>query len=324
MTPSCPYLRPKLLANLDKLNAITQAGEGKQKHTDPGPSGAADSTPAPGPDPDGGQGVLGTDGTDLSGGDNNDESEFENGETDNSEMYHRLPEEGEGEGEGEDAGMTDTATYSTAQRVQGTGFYSDEEAMNRMRELDREEDWEEGAEGAGVEAGLDLAPLSSLPGGASERVMVSEEVEFNDDCDDDNDRDEEDDDDEAEEGYEVGEEYGVDYNCEVDEEEEDEDDEDEDEDDQFDSHDDGRDEDSEGDGEGGADGEGDSEEDGEPGGGLVPESDREVLYYAMLHCTALCYITALNRTTALYYTVLYFTVLCYTVTLYYTVLPYTM
>ena len=47
-------------------------------------------------------------------------------------------------------------------------------------------------------------------------------------------------------------------------------------------------------------------------------------YYAMLHCTALCYITALNRTTAQYYTVLYFTVLCYTVTLYYTVLPYTM
>jgi hypothetical protein len=199
-------------------------------------------------------------------------------------MYHRLPEEGEGEGEGEGSRQTDTATFSGSQRVQGTGFYSDEEAMNMMRELEREEDWEDGTEGAGGEAGLDLAPLSTLPGGASERVMVSDEVEFNDDCDDDNDREEdEEDDDEGEEGEGEGEEsYGIaNYNC--DEDEDEEEDEDEDEDDQFDSHDDGRDEDSEGDGDGGADGDGDSEEDGEPSDDLLPESDREVLHYTVLY-----------------------------------------
>jgi hypothetical protein len=208
-------------------------------------------------------------------------------------MYHRLPEEGEGEGEGEGSRQTDTAAYSGSQRVQGTGFYSDEEAMNMMRELEREEDWEDGTEGVGGEAGLELAPLSTLPGGASERVMVSDEVEFNDDCEDDNDREEDeedDDDDEGEEGEGEGEEsYGIaNYNC--DEDEEEDEDEDEDEDDQFDSHDDGRDEDSEGDGDGGADGDGDSEEDGEPSDDLLPESDREVLHYTVLYYTILYFI----------------------------------
>jgi hypothetical protein len=299
--PSCPlslsYFRPKLLANLDKLNAITQAGEGKQKHAVPGLSGAGDATPALGTGPDGGHEGLGTDGIDPSGGDGIDESEFENGETENNDTYHRLPEEGEGQGEGEGTRQTDTATYSGTPRVQGVGSYSDEEAMNMMRELEREEDWEDGTEGAGGEAGLDLAPLSTLPGGASERVMVSDEVEFNDGCDDDNDReeDEEDDDDAGEgDGEGEGEEsYGLDnYNCDEDEEDDEDEDEDEDEDDQFDSHDDGRDEDSEGDGDGGADGDGDSEEDGEPGDDMLPESDTEV------PCAAVLYLIVLKITNA--------------------------